>query len=48
MRAADTDRQQIAVAAGLVHPWPIWLLVPGAALGVVTVGVQVIRNETRN
>ena len=38
----------VAVTAGLVYPWPIWLLVPGAALGVVTVGVQVIRNETRN
>ncbi|MDI6098599.1 DUF1707 domain-containing protein [Actinoplanes sp. NEAU-A12] len=38
----------VAVTAGLVYPWPIWLLVPGAALGAVTVGVQVIRNQTRN
>ncbi|GAA1600671.1 DUF1707 SHOCT-like domain-containing protein [Actinoplanes couchii] len=28
-----------------VYPWPIWLLVPGVALGAVTVGVQVIRNQ---
>ena len=31
----------------LVHPWPIWLLVPGAALGAVTVGVQKIRNQNQ-
>ncbi|GGN57150.1 hypothetical protein GCM10010112_09710 [Actinoplanes lobatus] len=30
-----------------VYPWPIWLLVPGVALGAVTVGVQVIRNQKR-
>lgn len=29
-----------------VYPWPVWLLVPGAALGVVTVGVQVIRHQS--
>lgn len=28
-----------------VYPWPVWLLVPGAALGVVTVGVQMIRHQ---
>ncbi|HWS33895.1 MAG TPA: DUF1707 domain-containing protein [Actinoplanes sp.] len=32
----------------LVYPWPIWLLVPGVALGAVTVGVQVIRNQNGN
>ena len=26
-----------------VHPWPVWLAVPGAALLVVTLGVQTIR-----
>jgi uncharacterized protein DUF1707 len=31
--------------AGPVYPWPVWLLVPGVALGVVTVGVQVIRHR---
>ncbi|GIE96157.1 DUF1707 SHOCT-like domain-containing protein [Paractinoplanes rishiriensis] len=29
--------------SGPVYPWPVWLLVPGVALGVVTVGVQAIR-----
>ncbi|MFI7540148.1 DUF1707 domain-containing protein [Actinoplanes sp. NPDC049599] len=33
--------------AGDVYPWPIWLLVPGAALGAATVGVQVIRGQQR-
>jgi hypothetical protein len=28
---------------GDVYPWPVWLLVPGAALGVVTAGVQAAR-----
>jgi hypothetical protein len=32
---------------GRVYPWPVWLLVPGAALGAVTVGVQVIRSQRR-
>jgi hypothetical protein len=32
-----------ATVAGDVYLWPIWLLVPGAALGVVTLGVQSIR-----
>jgi len=32
---------------GDVYPWPIWLLVPGAALGAVTVGVQGIRRQRR-
>jgi hypothetical protein len=31
--------------SGYVYPWPIWLLVPGAALGAVTVGVQRIRHQ---
>ncbi|MFB9361456.1 DUF1707 SHOCT-like domain-containing protein [Actinoplanes nipponensis] len=28
-----------------IYPWPIWLLVPGAALGATTVGVQMIRRR---
>jgi hypothetical protein len=32
---------------GSVYPWPVWLLAPGAALGVVTVGVQVIRHQNQ-
>jgi len=32
---------------GDVYPWPVWLLVPGAALGVTTVGVQSIRRQQR-
>ena len=31
--------------AGDVYLWPIWLLVPGAALGAVTVGVQSMRHR---
>ncbi|MFI5935786.1 DUF1707 domain-containing protein [Actinoplanes sp. NPDC051494] len=30
-----------------IYPWPIWLLVPGAALGATTVGVQRIRSRRR-
>jgi len=30
-----------------VYPWPVWLLVPGAALAVSTVGVQSIRRQQR-
>jgi hypothetical protein len=30
-----------------VHPWPVWLLIPGVALGTVTVGVQRIRRRER-
>jgi hypothetical protein len=30
-----------------LYPWPIWLLVPGVALGAVTVGVQGIRRQKR-
>jgi Domain of unknown function (DUF1707) len=30
-----------------VYPWPAWMLVPGAALTAVTVGVQVIRRQRR-
>lgn len=33
--------------AGEVYPWPVWLLVPGAALGATTVGVQAIRRQQR-
>jgi hypothetical protein len=33
--------------AGDVYPWPVWLLVPGAALGASTVGVQAIRRQRR-
>jgi hypothetical protein len=33
--------------AGDVYPWPIWLLVPGVALGATTVGVQHIRRQRR-
>jgi hypothetical protein len=33
--------------AGDVYPWPVWLLVPGAALGAATVGVQTIRRQQR-
>ena len=29
-----------------LYLWPIWLLVPGAALGAVTVGVQRIRRRS--
>ena len=30
-----------------IYPWPVWLLVPGAALLTVTVGVQAIRLRER-
>lgn len=33
--------------SGDVYPWPVWMLVPGAALGAVTVGVQAIRHQKR-
>ena len=36
----------VTVAAD-VYPWPVWLLVPGVALGVTTVGVQHIRRQQR-
>ncbi|XVU26202.1 DUF1707 SHOCT-like domain-containing protein [Actinoplanes sp. CA-054009] len=36
-----------ATVDGDVYPWPVWLVVPGAALGVVTVGVQAIRHQQR-
>jgi hypothetical protein len=32
---------------GYLYPWPIWLLVPGAALGATTIGVQAIRKQRR-
>lgn len=34
-----------ATVAGHVYPWPVWLLVPGVALGAVTVGVQSVRRN---
>ncbi|MFI5890522.1 DUF1707 domain-containing protein [Actinoplanes sp. NPDC051513] len=37
-----------ATTGGGVYPWPVWLLVPGAALGVVTVGTQAIRHQQRS
>jgi DUF1707 SHOCT-like domain len=41
----------VAITAGDsiydVYPWPVWLLVPGAALLAVTVGVQAIRHQQR-
>jgi uncharacterized protein DUF1707 len=30
-----------------IYLWPVWLLVPGAALAAVTVGVQTIRRQQR-
>jgi Domain of unknown function (DUF1707) len=30
-----------------LYLWPVWLLVPGAALGAVTLGVQSIREQRR-
>lgn len=32
---------------GGVYPWPVWMLVPGAALATVTAGVQIIRTRDR-
>jgi hypothetical protein len=40
----------VLVVAGTsdhIYPWPIWMLVPGAALGAVTVGVQAARKQRR-
>ena len=37
----------VVATAGGVYPWPVWLLVPGVALGAVTVGVQSIRSQRR-
>jgi hypothetical protein len=34
-----------AGASGDIYPWPVWMLVPGVALGAVTVGVQAIRHQ---
>jgi hypothetical protein len=36
-----------ATVSGPLYPWPVWMLVPGAALGAVTVGVQAIRHQQR-
>jgi hypothetical protein len=36
-----------AGADGRIYPWPVWMLVPGVALGAVTVGVQAIRHQQR-
>lgn len=30
-----------------IYPWPVWMIVPGAALAAVTVGVQAIRHQQR-
>ncbi|MBL7257099.1 DUF1707 SHOCT-like domain-containing protein [Paractinoplanes lichenicola] len=35
----------VAIGTDDVYPWPVWMLVPGAALAAVTVGVQVIRHQ---
>lgn len=38
----------VAVTSGFdLYPWPVWLLVPGAALLTATVGVQTIRHQQR-
>lgn len=38
----------VAVTAGFdVYFWPVWLVVPGAALAAVTVGVQAMRRPGR-
>jgi hypothetical protein len=37
----------VVTVAGDVYPWPVWLLVPGAALAASTVGVQAIRRQRR-
>jgi len=37
----------VVTTAGHIYPWPIWLLVPGAALAATTVGVQAIRRQKR-
>ena len=37
-----------ATVSGSLYPWPVWMLVPGAALGAVTVGVQAIRHQERS
>ena len=37
----------VVTVASDVYPWPVWLLVPGAALGAATVGVQTIRRQQR-
>lgn len=36
-----------ATVSGVPYPWPVWMLVPGAALAAVTVGVQAIRHQQR-
>ena len=36
-----------ATVVGDIYPWPAWLIVPGAALAAVTVGVQAIRHQQR-
>ena len=37
----------VITVASDVYPWPVWLLVPGAALGATTLGVQSIRRQQR-
>ncbi|GAA2573705.1 DUF1707 domain-containing protein [Winogradskya consettensis] len=35
----------VAITVEAVYPWPIWLLVPGVALGATTIGVQNIKKR---
>jgi hypothetical protein len=35
----------VATVDSDIYPWPIWLLVPAAALGVATMGTQTIRKQ---
>jgi hypothetical protein len=37
----------VATVDSDIYPWPIWLLVPAAALGVATMGTQSIRRQQR-
>jgi multidrug efflux pump subunit AcrB len=37
----------VATVDSHIYPWPIWLLVPAAALGVATMGTQSIRRQQR-
>lgn len=36
----------VTMTADDVYLWPVWMLVPGAALAAVTVGVQVMRRRS--
>ncbi|NMO56566.1 DUF1707 domain-containing protein [Actinoplanes sp. TBRC 11911] len=37
----------VATVDSYIYPWPVWLLVPAAALGVATLGTQTIRAQQR-